>query len=60
MKLKLQLNIGKTDASRLGIAKSNEGETVTVEIQAVIDELLRRGWATEVQEPKTINTKAGE
>ena len=44
MKLKLVLNIGTIDDRRLGLTKTLEGETVTVD-EKVGTELLKKGWA---------------
>jgi hypothetical protein len=44
MKLKLTLNIGKLDATRLGLEETVEGKTVDVR-KEVADELIRKGWA---------------
>ena len=43
MKLKLTINIGVPDATRMNLANTLEGETVDVK-PAVADELLKRGW----------------
>jgi hypothetical protein len=51
--LKLTLNIGTRDARRLGLETTAEGYTVKVTDAAVADELLQRGWATEVETPRS-------
>lgn len=44
--VKLALNIGTTDAKRLGLDRTLAGETVSVSPEAA-KELLLNGWATE-------------
>lgn len=44
MKLTLILNIGRRDATRLGLKKTTEGDTVDVP-EKIADELLKKGWA---------------
>lgn len=43
MRLKLTLNIGKADATRLGLKATTAGDVVDVGAEAT-DELLKRGW----------------
>jgi hypothetical protein len=57
MRLRLLLNIGDDDVRRLDLEKRFEGETVDVK-QAVADEMLRRGWATDAAEMRTTEVAA--